>query len=128
MVDLLHQAGGNADLVAVGRIAVRRGSDDLSLGQLALHGLIQRTPRICRAGDTHRGINIGTSRKRVSDCAADASGRAAERLDLRRVVVRFILEQKQPVFLLPVDGDFDFDGAGVDLFRLVETLHFPGSF
>ena len=55
--------------------------------------------------------------------AAQAGRRAAERLDLRGVVVRLILELDQPILGFAVDGDGHLDGAGVDLLALVEIRH-----
>ncbi len=51
---------------------------------------------------------------------ADAGGCAAKRLDLGGVVMSFILEQVKPVFLMAVHVHLDLDGAGIDLFGLVQ--------
>ena len=113
-------AGGKADLVAVGRIARRRGLRELSLGELAGKGLRKRLARVAAARDAHRLMDIGAAGKRVTDAAADAGGRTAEGLDLGGVVVRFVLEHQQPVLLLAVHLGGNVDGAGVDLLALVE--------
>ena len=65
-------------------------------------------------------MHIGAARERVTDAAADAGGRAAEGLDLGRMVVGLVFEHQQPVLRLTVDRGGDVDGAGVDLLALVE--------
>ena len=115
MIDLVHDPGGKADLVAVGGIARGRGSDDLSLRELAGQGLTDRDGGVCRAGHAHRAVDIGAAGERVTDRAADAGGRAAEGLDLRGVIVGLILEKEQPGLLFSVDLNADLYCAGVDL-------------
>ena len=122
MIDLIHLSGRQPDLIAVRAVACRSRRDQFPLRQLARQRLRDRRQRIPRAGHTHRAVNIASARKRVADRAAHTSRRAAERLDLSRVVVRFILEQEQPVFLPALRLDLDLDGAGVDLFRLVQSV------
>ena len=122
VVDLIHLAGGQADLVAVGGIARRRGGDQLALGQLAGQGLADRDQGVPRAGDPHGLIDVAAAGQGVADGAADAGGRAAEGLDLGGVVVGLVLEQEQPVLVLAVHIAFDLDGAGVDLVALVHVL------
>ena len=122
VVQLADQAGGQADLVAVGGIARRGGLGDLPLGQLAGDGILQGGPGVAAAGDPHGLVHIGPAGQGVPDAAADAGGRAAEGLDLGRVVVGLVLEHEQPVLLLSVHRGGDVDGAGVDLLALVQVL------
>ena len=122
MVQLADLAGGQADLVAVAGIAGGGGGHDLALGQLALHRLGHRLQRVARAGHAHGLVDVAAAGQRVADGAADAGGRAAERLDLGGVVVGLVLEQKQPVLLFAVHVALDLDGAGVDLLALVEVF------
>ena len=121
VVDLIHLAGGQADLVAVGGIARRRGGDQLALGQLAGQGLADRDQGVPRAGDPHGLIDVAAAGQGVADGAADAGGRAAEGLDLGGVVVGLVFEQEQPVLVLAVHVALDLDGAGVDLVALVQV-------
>ena len=51
MVHLGHMAGSQADLVAIGGIARRRGLGQLPLGQLALQGLVKGYPGVAAAGE-----------------------------------------------------------------------------
>ena len=96
-----------------------RLADDLLLGQLALQGIRLQYGRVSRAGHAHRLIDIGTAGERVADRAAEAGGRAAERLDLGRMVVGFIFEIDQPLFRLSVHIDRNDDRACVDLVGLL---------
>ena len=120
MIDLGDMAGRQPDLVAVG--AVPRGGrrDDFALRQLAGQRFGQRHGRVGRAGHAHRLIDVAAPGKRIADRPAQAGRRAAERLDLRRVVVRFVFEHEQPVLLLAVDVDLDFHGTGVDFLAFVQ--------
>ncbi len=61
MVNLMHQPGRKADLVAVGRIARRRRLAQLALGQLVGQGLGERDGRVARAGYAHGLIDVGAS-------------------------------------------------------------------
>ena len=92
VVQLVHQPGRKADLVAVGAVARRRGGYQLALGEFTRQGLRHGHQRVRRAGYSHGLIYIRAAGKRIADRAADAGGRAAERLYLRRVVVRLVLE------------------------------------
>ena len=96
-------AGGKADLVAVAGVAGSGGGDQLALGQLAGHRLGDGLQRVGRAGHAHGLVDVAAAGQGVADGAADAGGRAAERLDLGGVVVGLVLEQKQPVLQLAVD-------------------------
>ena len=49
MVEFMDIAGRQADLVAVGAVARSCSRNDLALGQLALHRLLNGRQRICRA-------------------------------------------------------------------------------
>ncbi len=120
MIELGDLAGCKADLVAVGGIACCSRAADLALRKLALERLGYRLRRVACAGHAHGLIDIGTARERVSDGAADAGGSSAERLDLGRVVVCLVLEEEEPVLGLAVHIDRALDGAGIDLFGLIE--------
>ena len=122
VIDLIHLTGSEADLVAVGGITGGSGGHQLALGQLAGQGLTDGLEGVACAGDAHGLIDVAAAGQRVADRTADAGGSAAERLDLRRVVVGLVLEQEQPVLVLAVDVALDLHGAGVDLLRLVEVL------
>ena len=122
VVHLGHMAGGQADLVAVGRVAGGSGGGQLALGQLALHGPVIGGAGVTAPGQAQSLIHIGPAGKRVPDAAADAGGRAAEGFDLGGVVVGLVLEHEQPVLRLPVHRGSDVDGTGVDLLRLVQVL------
>ena len=114
--------GGKSYLVAVAGIACRSGGGDLSGRKLALDGLFNRQQRIGSAGDSHSLVNIGTSGKRIADSAAEACRSTAERLDLGRVIVRFVLEHEEPVLVLAVNVYLDANGACVYLLALVKVL------
>ena len=120
MVNLIHNAGGKADLVAVGGIARGGGGDDLPLGQLAGDGLGHGGQRVGRAGDAHGAVDVAPPGQRVADSAADAGGRAAEGLDLCGMVVGLVLEEQQPRLGDAVHGDVHLHRAGVDLLALVQ--------
>ena len=122
VVDLVHLTGGQADLVAVGRVAGCGGGDELALGELALKRFGHRHGRIGGAGHAHGLVHVGTAGQRVADAAADAGGRAAERFDLGGVVMRLVLEQEQPVLVVAVHIHLHLDSAGVDLLGFVEVL------
>ena len=122
MIIFLDLTGGKTDLIAVGGVALGRFDDDLSLRELACKRFGKRHARVCGARHAHRLIHIGASGERVSDTSAQAGRCPAEWLDLGRMVVCFILEKEQPVFLA-VDGiDLHLDGAGIDLFRLIQIF------
>ncbi len=122
VVDLVHLTGRQTDLVAVGGVSGGSGGDDLTLRQLAFEGFGDRNGRVGRAGHAHCLIHVGTAGERVADAATDAGGRAAERFDLGGVVVRLVLEQEQPVLVVPVHVHLHLDGAGVDFLGFVEVL------
>ena len=97
VIDFRDLAGGEADLVAVGRIAVGGDLADFFLREFAGEGGGEWRARIAGAGDPHGLIDIRPSGQRIADAAAQAGGRAAERFDLGGVVVGFVLEHDQPL-------------------------------
>ena len=115
VVDLADLARRKADLVAVRAVASGSAERDLLLRQLARQRLAERTARISSARHAHGLVDIRAARERVADGTAKAGRRAAERLDLRRMVVCLVLEHDEPVFLLAADVRLDDDAAGVDL-------------
>ena len=125
MIDLVDDARGEPYLIAVGREARRRRLCNDALRQFAGERILQLFARVCAARDAHRLIHICTSGERVADGAAQAGRRAAERLDLRRMVVRLVLEHDEIFFRLAVDLRVDADGAGVDLVGNVEVVEPP---
>ena len=123
VVDLFHDAGGQADLVAVGGVARCCGLGELLLGDLAGKRFAQGPRRVRCAAHAHRCIDVRSAGERIADDAAGAGGCAAEGLDLGRMIVGFVLEEKQPGFFLAVDIYGHLDGAGVDLVGFVQLVH-----
>ena len=121
MVKLVHLTRCQADLVAVGREARCRRGNELALRQLAGERFGHRDQRICRARYAHRLVDVAAARKRVADRAAHAGCRAAEGLDLRGVIVRFILKEVEPILLFAVHIYLHLHGAGVNLLGLIEV-------
>ena len=116
------QAGRETDLVAVRGVAGGRAGGDLALRELARERLLVRRERIAGARHAHRLIHVGAAGKRVADRAAETGGRAAEGLDLRRVVMRLVLEHHQPLLDAAVDLDRDDDRSGVHLFGVFHVI------
>ena len=125
MVNFIHNAGGKADLVAVGGIASGGGGDDLPLGQLAGDGLGHGSQRVGRAGDAHGAVDVAPPGQGVTDGAADAGSRAAEGFDLRGMVVGLVLKEQQPRLGDAVHGDVHLYRAGVDFLALVQLRELP---
>ncbi len=121
MVQLVHVPGGQADLVAVGRIAGRRRGHELALGQLPGNGIGHGHRGISRTGDAHGLVHVGAAGQGVADGAAHAGSCAAEGLDLGGMVVGLVLEQVQPVLFHAVHIHLALDGARVNLLGLVEA-------
>ena len=117
----MDRACGQADLVAVGRVAGGSRRHELALRKLAFKRFRHGNRGVARAGDAHGLVHVAASRKRVADSASQARGRAAERLDFGGMVVRLVLEEVEPILVLAVDVDRALHRAGVDLLGLVET-------
>ena len=130
MINFLHVSRCKTDLVSVGGIAVRSAAHQLFLGKLSLQSLRHRNRGVRCARHAHGLIHIAASGKGIPDRAAQTGGRAAKGLDLRRMVVGFILEEHQPLFRLRAVPVIHFhrndDGAGVDFlgFLHVRKLSF----
>ncbi len=122
VIELVDLAGCQANLVAVGGVTRGGRGDQLALRQLAGNGVGHGNQRVRRAGNAHGLVHVAAARERVTDSAADAGGRTTEGLDLGRVVVGLVLEEEEPVLVRAVDVHLHLDGAGVDLFGLVQVL------
>ena len=121
VIQLVDLTGCQADLVAVAGIAGSGRGDQLALRQLAGQRLGHGRQRVGGTGDAHGLVHVAAARQGVADGAAQARCRAAERLDLRGMVMRFVLEQVQPVLLLAVDVDLALHRARVDFLGLVQA-------
>ena len=110
MIDFLDLAGSQADLVAVGGIALGRVVDQLFLREFSLQGIRHRNGGVGRAGHAHGLVYIASAGKRIPDSAAQTCSRAAERLDLGGMVVGLIFEKYQPLFRLGTAAVVHFDG------------------
>ena len=121
VVNFTDLAGSQADLVAVGGVAVGSAVDQLLLGQLALDGFAYRGQGVACTGNPHGLVDIAPAGQGVPDRTAQAGGCAAEGLDFSGVVVGFVFEHQQPVFLAAVvHGDFNLHRTGVDFFAFIQ--------
>ena len=102
MVVFAHFARRKPYLIAVRRIAFCRALAYYALRQFAFERFIERRVDVRRARNAHCLIHIRPARQRVAYRAAQACRRAAERLDFRRVVVRFVFKKHVPRFDRPV--------------------------
>ena len=128
MIKLIHLSGSKTDLVAVGRITGSGSSNQLFLRQFAFQSLADAAQRIGSAGNAHGRIYIAAAGQRITDRAADAGGGTAEGFDLRRVVVGFVLKEKEPVLSFSVDVYLDLYRAGIDLFGLIQFVQHANGF
>ena len=124
MVNLVNLACGETYLVAVRREARGRSCRYNALGELAGEGIFKRLGGIGRACYAHGLEHIRSAREGVAYRAAQAGRRTAERLYLRRVVVRFVFEHHGVLFGLAVKLNVDVYRAGVYLLRFVEVWKF----
>ena len=125
VINFIYLPCGKTDLVAVGTVSGSGFTGEFFLRQFAVDGLADAFSRVSRARYTHCLIYINSSRKRVSDCAAKTCCRAAERLDLCRMIVSLVLEHNEPVLFFAVYLCLHLDAAGVDFFGLVHVIGFP---
>ena len=125
VVDLAHVRRGQTDLVAVARVARRGLLRDDALRQLARERVAHLLVDVARTRHAHRLVDVAAARQRIADRAAQAGRGAAEGLDLRRVVVRFVLELHEPPLRPAVDIHVDVDRAGVVLVRDLQVVEQP---
>ena len=121
MIQLVDGACGQANLVAVGRVAGGSRRHELALRKLTFKRFRHGDRGVTRTGHAHRLVHVAAPRKRVADSAAQTRCRAAERLDFGGMVVRLVLEEVEPVLVLAVDVDRALHRAGVDFLGLVEA-------
>ncbi len=122
MVKLIYLSGCQANLVTIRTVPRRSRRHNFPLRQFAPQCFRNRRKRVARTRHTHRGIHIGTSAQRVTDCPAHTGCRAAERFNLRRMVMCFVLEQKQPFFRTAFRFHVNFHRAGIDFLRFVQLF------
>ena len=128
VVIFLDFARSQADLVAIGAVALGSACRQFALRQFADERIFDRLARVAGTGDAHSLIDIGTAAQGIADTAAQAGSRTAERFDFRWVVMGFIFEEEEPFFFDAIDIDRDDDSAGVDFFRFVEIVELAGRF
>ena len=120
VIKLINNACSKSNLISVRRISCRRSRNYLSLRKLSWHCLGNRLSWVCSTCNTHRAINVSSSRKRIANRAANTSCRAAKGFDFGRMVMCFIFKQKQPIFLNTVYRYFDFYGTRIYFFRFIK--------
>ena len=128
VIELIHDAGGQTDLVSVRRVTCCGCRHQFALGELAGHCFRNRLQGIGGSCDAHGSIDVRAAGKRITDRPADTGGGSAEGLDLRGVVVGFILEEQKPWFSDAVCLNLDFHGAGVNFLRFIELWELAGFF
>ena len=121
-VNFTHVRGGQANLVAVAGIALGGLVGNHALGEFAGDGIGYLGGDVAGTGHAHGLIYVGTARERVTDGTAQAGGCAAERLNLGGVIVGFVLELQEPLFVDSVHVHGDKDAAGVVLFALLQVF------
>ncbi len=124
IVDLAHMRRRQTYLVAVGRVALHRLARDDALGQFAFQRLADGSGYVARTGDAHRLIDVCPTRQRVAYGTAKTGARASERLNLRGMVVRLVLELQQPTVRLAVLVHIHIDRAGVVLVAHLQVVQF----
>ena len=125
MVDFAHVRRRQADLVAVARITSRGLLRDDALRQFPGKRLRNRQVDVPGARHAHRLVDVAATRQRVADRTSEAGRRTAEGFDLRRVVVRLVLELQQPPFRPAVHVNIHVDRAGVVLLRDLQIVQQP---
>ena len=125
VVDLAHVRRRQSDLVAVARIARRGLLRDDALRQFPGEGLRNRQVDVPGTRHAHRLVDVAAARQRVADRTAQTGRRTAEGFDLRRVVVRLVLELQKPRLGLSVNVHLHIDRAGVVLLRDFQIVQQP---
>ena len=122
MIHLADVGRGQSDLIAVARITGSGLEADDALGQFAgqrfAYGLID----ISRTRHTHRLIDVAATRQRIADGTAQAGRSTAERLDLGRVVMGFVLELQEPFLGPAIDVHIDENAACVVLLAHLQVI------
>ena len=120
--ELVNHTGSKTDLVTVRGITCRSSGHDLSLRKFTLDGFRNCFCRVCTTGHTHCGINVRSAGKRVADRAADTSSGTAKGLNFGRMVVGFVLEQKEPRLFYAVNLNVHLDSTSIDFFRFIKLI------
>ena len=122
VINLVNYTRSKPYLVAVATESRQSRFRERALRELAGKCRSVALVGIARARYAHSLIDVRASRERVAYRAAQAGRRPAERLYLRGVIVRFVLEHYEPLLGGSVVIDFDYHGTGVDLLGSVEIV------
>ena len=116
VIELRNLAGSKANLITVAGITCSCRANNGALRKLSWEGLRNWNGWICSASDTHCLVDVAAARKRVADSTTDAGSCATKRFNLGWVVVSFVLEEEEPVFVFAVNVYLYLYGTGVDFF------------
>ena len=116
VIELRNLTRSKANLIAVTGITCSSRTNNGALRKLSRKCLGNWNGWVCSAGDTHCLVDVATSRQRVADSATNAGSRATKRLNLSWVVVGFVLEEEEPVFVFTINVYLDLYGTGVNFF------------
>ena len=116
VIELRNLAGSKANLVTVAGITCSCRANDGALRKLSRKCLRNRNGWVCSASDAHRLVDVAAARKRVADSTADTGSCATKRLNFSWVVVGFVLEEEEPVFVFTINVYLDLYGTGINLF------------
>ena len=126
MVQFTDDAGGKADLVAIGGISRGSCCDELALGEFAGYRFTHGHRRIRSACHSHSAVYIGSAGKRIPDGTAYAGCSAAKGFYLSGMVVRLILEEQEPGFGFAVNFNVYLHRAGIDLLAFIKLIEHAG--
>ena len=125
VVNLAHMGRCQPDLIAVTGVARGGLLRNDALRELAFERIGHLLVDIAGTRYTHGLVDVAAPRQRVADSAAQTGRSAAERLDLGRVVMGFVLELQEPLLGRPVDIDIDVYRAGVVLVAHFQVVQQP---
>ena len=96
MIDLSDLSRGKTNLISIRAESLGGFPREFHLRKFSWKSRAQRNSRIRRTGHAESLIYPAACGKRITDCTTDTSRRASERLNFRGMIVRLILELKQP--------------------------------
>src|SRR5690554_1442225 len=91
------------DLITVGAVSLSCKNSDFPLWKLTAKGFLNAFPWISRACYTHCLVNICPSRQWIPDCTTQTCCCSSKRLDFCRMVMSFVFEHNQTLFLFSID-------------------------
>ena len=122
VINFTYLARSKADLIAVGAVAVGSRAGYHPLRKLSRKGFGKRRAGIAASCHTHSLIDIGASRKRITNSSAQTCGCTAKGFNFCGMVMGLIFKHNEPVLIPLILFCFNHNAARINFLGFIQII------